>query len=104
MVSLAEGFGDTENRALRALFVFGQKLYAFTFDTATGREVWRTDDGTSWEQVGPDGLGDSNNDSLFWDNSVVIFDGSLYIGTWNDAYGGELWQMLSWIYLPIVIR
>lgn len=48
-----------------------------------GMEVWRTINGTSWQQVNPNGFGDSNNWWPYWDNSVAVFKDSLYVGTWN---------------------
>jgi len=103
-VSIAKGFGDTENRSIRSLVVFGDMLYAFTYNSITGMEVWRTTDGTNWGQVGPDGLGDSNNMSPYWDNSTVVFSDSLYVGTQNNANGGEVWMLLHQVYLPLVVR
>ena len=104
-VSIAKGFGDTENRAIRSLVIFDDVLYAFTHNRTTGMEVWRTTNGTNWEQVGPDGLGDSNNYSPYWDNSVTVFNESLYVGTWNPANGGEVWCNKTYpIYLPLVLR
>ncbi len=91
-VPVAKGFGDTENQGIYSLLIFDNTLYAFTYNRATGMEVWRTSDGTNWEQVGPDGLGDSNNAHPYWDNAVASFNGCLYIGTWNDANGGEVWR------------
>jgi len=67
-------------------------------------EVWRTTDGANWEQVGPDGIGDSINYSPYWDNSAAVFNDSLYIGTWNPANGGEVWLLLRQVYLPLVLR
>jgi len=43
------------------LIVSDNYLYCVTCNDETGAEVWRTDDGANWEQVGPDGFGDSNN-------------------------------------------
>ena len=103
-VPIAKGFGDTENRAIRSLIVFDNVLYALTYNRTTGMEVWRTTDGTNWEQVGPDGLGDSNNYEVGWDSAVAVFNDSLYIGTKNWANGGEVWQLLHQVFLPLVLR
>jgi hypothetical protein len=73
--------------------------------------VWRssTRDSGDWEQVGSDGFGDSNNQCSYLDNSVTA--GSLYIGTFNWANGGEVWQFAgsgqapgTGVYLPIVLK
>lgn len=55
-------------------------------------EVWRTADGTNWEQVGFAGLGDSNNYGPYWDNGMAVHNNRLYIGTTNEANGGEVWK------------
>ena len=91
---VADGFGDTENRGIRSLIPFGDALYAFTYNRTAGMQAWHTVDGVTWEQVGPDGLGDSNNYSPYWDNSVAVFDDRLHVGTWNLAHGGEVWQTM----------
>ena len=61
-------------------------------NSETGMEIWRTSDGATWEKLGPDGLGDSNNSVAYWDNSVTVFDNALQIGTVNWANGGEVWK------------
>jgi len=103
-VPIAKGLGDTENRAIRSLIDHDGNLYGFTFNRTTGMEVWRTSDGMNWNQIGIDGLGDSNNREPYWDNSVVTHDNLLYVGTTNTANGGEIWQMFAKIYLPLVVR
>jgi PKD repeat protein len=86
------GFGNINARGYHALIVFGNHLYSVMANRTTGLEVWRTADGTNWEQVGFAGFGDSNNIGTYWGNSVAIYNNRLYIGTWNDANGGEVWQ------------
>jgi streptogramin lyase len=103
-IPIAKGFGDTENRAIRSLAVFDGALYALTYNFTTGMQVWRSIDGAYWEQVGPDGLGDSNNYSPHLDNSVAVFDDHLFVGTRNSANGGEVWMMLYQVYLPTVLK
>ncbi len=102
---IGDGFGDANNTRAFALIVSGDYLYCVTWNFTTGAEVWRTDDGTNWEQVGSDGFGDSNNWCTNGDNSVTIFNDRLYIGTWNYANGGEVWQSTGGlIYLPIILK
>jgi hypothetical protein len=103
-VPISKGFGDTENRAIRSLTVLHDELFAVTYNATAGMGVWRTADGTDWRQVGPDGLGDSNNISSYWDNSVAVYRDTLYIGTENWANGGEVWMMLRQVYLPLILR
>ena len=94
-VSTGKGFGDTENRAIRALQVFDGSLYAVTYNRSTGVEVWRSRNGTDWSQNNVDGFGDSENWVVIWDNSVAASSSSLYVGTWNETDGGEVWQYPS---------
>ncbi len=101
---ISDGFGNPDNRGVYALTGFNAQLYSVTCNEETGIEVWRTDDGATWEQVGPDGLGDSNNDRPYWDNSTLVFEDNLYVGTQNWANGGEVWQTLRQVYLPLVVQ
>jgi hypothetical protein len=101
-ITSVKSFGDTENRSIRSLEIFDGFLYAVTYNATSGMEVWRTQDGTSWMQVNIDGFGDSQNRFPHFDNSITAYKNNLYVGTWNRASGGELWQSLWQIYLPIV--
>ena len=47
---------------------------------------------------------DVNPYSPYWDNSVGVFNDSLYISTCNWANGGEVWLMLRQVFLPLVLR
>jgi uncharacterized protein YjiK/outer membrane biosynthesis protein TonB len=89
---VADGFGDSGVRGIPGLQVYNNKLYAVVGHYVNGLEVWRSSDGTNWSQVGYAGFGDSNNDVPYWDNSLAIFENSLYIGNWNVANGGEVWM------------
>jgi hypothetical protein len=99
------GFGNADTRGASALEVFNEHLYFIVGNYVTGMEVWRTADGTHWEQVGFAGFGDSNNLAPYWDNPVTVFNNRLFIGTWNWANGGEVWLFLhKRVYLPLVLR
>lgn len=98
------GFGNTDTNAAAALEVLNGYLYLVAGNESTGVEVWRTADGADWQQLGFGGFGDSNNGQTYWDNSIAVFNGSLFIGTWNDANGGEVWMTLHQVYLPLVVR
>lgn len=104
-VPIQKGFGDTENRAIRSLVVFNNALYAATYNGTSGIEVWCSSDGMSWNQVNADGFGDSNNRFPYWDNSVTVSNNGLYIGTWNNTDGGEVWLYRRFsVYLPLVVK
>ncbi|WP_051871061.1 hypothetical protein [Chloroflexus sp. MS-G] len=102
---VSDGFGNPDNINVSALHVFDGYLYAIPYNFRTGLEVWRTKDGTNWEQVGLAGLGDSNNSGTYWNNSIATFNNRLYIGTTNDANGGEVWLFLhERVYVPSIQR
>lgn len=72
---------------------FGGYLY---FGTANGfgentGEIWRTD-GTTWEQVAADGLGDANNTGF---NALATFSDMLIAATTNYSTGVEVWSSPS---------
>jgi len=100
-----DGFGDPNNVSVAgSLTVFNGALYAAATNYITGLEVWRSTDGTSWSQISADGFGDSNNTHTMWNSAAVVFNDSLYLGALNSANGGEVWQMLHQVYLPVVLR
>ena len=89
-----DGFGKSENTGLWATDVFNGYLYAATAqwdaysgDTQTGLQVWRTD-GSAWNQVNLDGFGDKNNMSPWLDS----FNGYMYLITFNYATGTQIWR------------
>jgi len=45
------GFGDSNNNTISALESFGGYLYAATYNYATGSQVWRSNDDTTWTMV-----------------------------------------------------
>jgi DNA-binding beta-propeller fold protein YncE len=93
------------NDVIRLIGVHQGHLYAATSNWYTGEEIWRTANGTAWEQVNVDGFGDSNNYDPFWSNPSTVFEGSLYLGTCNEGHGGEVWREASYaVYLPITLR
>ncbi len=99
------GFGDINTRTNGALAILAGRLYFVVGNSTTGMEVWRTTDGANWEQVGFAGLGDSNNNASYWDNSTTVLNGHLYVGTSNSANGGEVWEFLHLnTYLPLLVR
>lgn len=98
---IGNGFGAIENNKIDGLYVYKDRLYAFTDNGKTGLQTWVSADGDLWSQFGTPGFGDSNNKSTLWSNAVTEYDSSIFIGTWN---GGEVWQMLNQIHLPLIIK
>ncbi|HTO99940.1 MAG TPA: SMP-30/gluconolactonase/LRE family protein [Anaerolineales bacterium] len=52
-------------------------------------ELWRTDNGTTWDPIFQDGLGSSANTFV---SAMSDFNGALYIGLRNVTTGGEVWK------------
>jgi len=50
------------------------------------------------------GFGNANNRWPYWDNSVAVYNGNLYVGTGNWTDGGEVWLYLYRVYLPLTLR
>ena len=70
-----------------------------------GTVVWRTKNGSSWQQVGFAGFGDGNNLGPAGDQSAAIFKNRLFFGSRNTANGGEIWMFLpERVYLPLIRR
>jgi C1A family cysteine protease len=82
-------FGGGDNQAILSFAVFGDHLYAATFNDHSGGEVWRTGDGIAWTQTNADGFGNPYNGRVV---SLEVFDGQLYAGTHNHEIGGEIWR------------
>jgi len=98
------GFGNPQNQYIFSGAVFGGHLYAAVQNVTTGVQIWRTSNGVNWEPVNVDGLGDSNN-WYIWLGAMVEYNNRLYIGTTNQANGGEVWLFLhNRLYLPLVLR
>jgi hypothetical protein len=98
---ITDGFGDPNKSDMLGLYVFENRLYATTSNNTTGTEVWVTSDGDHWSQVNIDGWGDSNNGFSLRGNSIANFKNNLFISVFNIANGGEVWQMLHQVYLPL---
>ena len=68
------------------LEAFKGDLYASVWLEDNG-QIWRTD-GASWDVVVPDGFGDPDNGV----DTLAVFDGYLYVSTYNDVSGSEFWR------------
>ena len=75
------------------MYVFQNQLYASVSNTVSGIELWRSPDGSAWEQANLDGFGDSKNTGTNLSNASAKFLCQLYMGTTNLVDGGELWRM-----------
>lgn len=100
-----KGFNSVTNYGVFAMAVFNGQLYAGTLNSGffvSGTEIWRTADGTTWNNVVGGGVPvPPNPGSGFgsWFNSdtlrLTVFNGQLYASTWNGLVGGggtEIWR------------
>jgi len=95
------------NAFATVLFEYQNKLIATTTNNWTigenGIDVWRSEDGVHWIQISSQGFGDPCNAKV-GTGAIVEYKGMFYLGTQNWATGAELWQLLSQVYLPLVVR
>lgn len=99
------GFYNPNNSRPYGLYVHDNILYIVFSNYATGAEVWRTDGLGWWRRILQGGWGDANNKNAdYFDKAAVSFNNSLYIGAGNDVVGGQVWQMLRQLYLPLIMR
>lgn len=84
--------GESENEAVVSLVEFGGRLYAGTWNRATGGELWSTIDGTEWSQAHTDGFGVPENSAVI---SLAVHDEYLYAAFRNTASGGQIWRSLD---------
>lgn len=100
-----DGLGNPQNSRPYGLISFNNYLYLVFSNLSTGAEVWQSSDGESWRQIVTNGWGNANNGFAdYFDKAAAIFNQSLYIGTANDKDGGEIWQRLHWVHLPLIAR
>jgi hypothetical protein len=104
------GIDDPTNHKIESLFIFNDQLYVVSSNYISGLKVWRTEDGETFEVLIDDGFGDSNNFGSLWNSATINYNDHLFIGTFNDASGGELWRydIKSGsgfdIYLPLILK
>ena len=92
-----DSFGDSQNRQVRALAVFGSDLYAGTYNSQSGGQVWRYDGPTpsDWTMVAAAGFGvGADNQDV---RCLFAYDGKLYGGTANTTDGSQVWETTNGI-------
>jgi hypothetical protein len=89
---IVNGLGDANNESAYSIAVFGNHLYVGTRNYTNCCEVWRSSNGTSWNQVNIDGFGDTDNITA---SSMAVFDSYLYVGTYNNPDGCEVWRSIN---------
>jgi len=83
---MSNGFGDSMNVGIDHLLEFNGKIYAGVWNqnndgsVTNGGQVWRSSDGSSWEQVVTGGFGDATNGEVF---RLTVFNNQIYASTWS---------------------
>jgi len=86
----SDGFGDPRNQQIPSLAVFGDYLYAGTWNwdgiTSTA-QIWRSQTGVDWVMV--------DDRPAIGAAAMISFDGAIYAGSWD----GHIWSSpdgLTW--------
>ena len=88
------GFGDAENLLVRKFAYGGGNLYAGTYNTKTGAEIWRFS-GSTWTQINTDGFGSKYNYSI---NDLFYNEDGVLVACTENATGGQVWAYDgSWV-------
>jgi len=89
------GFGTPLQQEAITAAVFNNALYVGTYNNSNAfayigpAQVWRSTDGTNWENVVVSGFGDNNNLAIW---SMFVYAEELYAITGNNVTGSELWK------------
>lgn len=94
MTAVSDGFGDSNTTFAGGMAVFGGYLYVGAGNTATGAQLWRTNDGETWQQVNDPGFGTPNNQLV---ESLTVLGTQLYATVKNSVTGVEVWQSTNGI-------
>jgi len=99
------GFGNLNNIKVEGLYIHHGKMIANVKNDVDGMGLMATNDGITWKALIPPGFGTSNNGIAPWINGLADFKNTLFVGTWNNPNGGQIWRYLEkQIYLPIIKR
>jgi Family of unknown function (DUF5719)/IPT/TIG domain len=84
----ANGFGDPNNVAINGGVVFGDFLYMSTENQNASGQLWRTKNGSTWEQIGQGIIGGPNDRGC---QLLGVQDGMLIIAFQNGNNGAQVW-------------
>lgn len=105
------GLGNSHNLVATAMTVMDDELFAAFYNRETGMEMWRTADGETWTQVGFAGFGNPKSVATRWQQGMIVWDNTLWVGVSNDVIGGQVWQYVppspqpnpdAQVFLPLI--
>jgi hypothetical protein len=97
------GASDANNSSAISLVAFKGYIYVSSVNTTSGAQVWRSQDGLTWDKVRD--FGDSSLSAPYYDtnntqiSSMCVNGNYLYLGTKNATDGAEAWRSpdgVSW--------
>ncbi|MDT8304957.1 MAG: FixG Ig-like domain-containing protein [Anaerolineae bacterium] len=88
-VVMDDGFGSGLTTLAGGMAVFGGSLYAGAGNTEDGPQLWRSNEGASWQPATAPGAADANNEEI---ESLFVFGGELYASVRNEVSGIEVWH------------
>jgi hypothetical protein len=87
------GFGDPLNYKIEGFVAAHGTLFAFADNDITGAEVWSSSNGVDWEASNQPGFGSANNKAVaLWSNGSGVLANQLFLGTFNQEVGGQVWS------------
>ncbi|MBD3329121.1 hypothetical protein GF357_01350 [Candidatus Dojkabacteria bacterium] len=88
----AGGFGNSNNQKSN-LVVYDGKIYAGTYNVATGGEIWvYSQDSGSWDWSNLVDKGNGNQENYYLGVSMVERNSKLYFSTGNLRKGTQIWE------------
>lgn len=100
-----DGLAQPGNSRPYGLIVHNNHLVLVFCNVGNGAETWSSRDGLNWLPLSVGGWGDSENAFAdYFDKGAAIFRGMLFIGTMNQTSGGQVWQRLFTVSLPLALR
>lgn len=101
--AFSDGNGDSNNLKPYGLVAHRERLYLVIVNADRGLQVWTSPDGTTWSTQMSGGFAyPGNTFADYFDHGAAVFQGSLYLGTGNDLFGGQVWQEVYWLALPVM--